>query len=126
MELNNIGESSESLQDVKAYLEGQMSGNIVFWEEDDVHEQILLWKIKKNTPAPSEEDNHEDDEPSEKSHGEERFGDNNAPDSESKRVRALAKEKIENSKNDCEKLYSVLMAITEKYPYILGDINDLL
>lgn len=124
-ELINIGESAESLQSVKEYLEGKMSGDIVFWEEDDVHEQILLWKIKKDTPITTDEKSRPND------NAYPAYTDSNpSVMTQSTKVyiemRDKAKEKIEQYKEDSEKLYIVLMALAEKYTNILGDINNLL
>ncbi len=126
LELSNIGESESSLDDVKAYLEGQMSGDIVFWEEDDVHEQILLWKIKKDTPKPSKGKEQEAGMPDSGSRGTDTHGEPEFVDKDSQSIRAQAREKIEHNRNDSEKLYSVLIALMDKYPYIFDDVNDLL
>ena len=126
LELNNIGESETSLHDVKSYLGGQMSGDIVFWEEDDVHEQILLWKIKKNTPASSRDEDQTGDNSIDSSLGSEPLDETRTSDSMVEKVRDGVRKKIEISKDDSEKLYLVLIALAEKYPYILEDINDLL
>lgn len=121
LELGEIGESASSLDNLKTYLEGQMSGDIVFWEEDDVHEQILLWKIKKSTPEPSRK---EADEGNSSGNSSESY--TGKDDTVSQNVRTLARDKIERAKEDSAKLYSVLIALTEKYLYILDDINELL
>ncbi|MBD5489945.1 MAG: hypothetical protein HDR13_14335 [Lachnospiraceae bacterium] len=126
MELSSIGESETSLSDVKTYLEGQMSGDIVFWEEKDVHEQILFWKIKKKTSEPSNDDSWPDDKIDDTSHEESVTGGQKQSDTEMEKIRIEAKRKIEASKADSAKLYSVLISLMDKYPYILRDVNDLL
>ena len=125
-ELNSIGESELALQDVKSYLMGQMSGDIVFWEEDDVHERILLWKIMKDAPEPQDEEKQTQGHTDDNSHTGERLGSDKAFDSDNQEKRIHVKEKIESCKDDSGKLYSILIAIAEKYPYILDTINDLL
>lgn len=126
-ELTSIGESVESLKSVWEYLDGQMSGDIVFWEENDVHEQILLWKIKKdkpihviNTPNTYVNDDNSMVESDLNSGGQ------IYPINTSDGLRTRVKDKINQYRSDSEKLYSVLVALTEKYTNILGDINNLL
>lgn len=126
-ELKNIGESSESLQSVKEYLKGQMSGDIVFWEEDEVHEQILLWKIKKNTPViPLDNTDPIDDDTQNVPWNQKPSLVNQAqPEYGTDELKAKVKTKIEKNKLNSEKLYSVLMALTDKYSNILKDIDEL-
>ncbi len=44
-ELEELHEPADSLELVKAYLDDHLSGEVAFWEEEDVHEKILMWKI---------------------------------------------------------------------------------
>lgn len=131
-ELSNIGESEESLQSVKQYLADKMPGEIVFWEEQDVHEQILLWKIKVNAPAENVSPvnsgtNVSNDLSEDNQQGNEHYGSNNTVSSDDvDELKVSVKSKVENNKMNSEKLYRVLVALVEKYPSILQDIDELL
>lgn len=126
-ELEEIGENLDVLQDVKQYLEGQMSGDIVFWEEDDVHEQILLWKIKKDSQkAIKSEPKRNEDKNSMSVEGGSNFKNQLQSGDGVVELRSKVKEKIEQYKTDSEKMYSVLITLVERYPDILKDVNDLL
>ena len=131
-ELSNIGESEESLQSVKKYLADKMPGEIVFWEEQEVHEQILLWKIKANVPAentsPENSDaNVNDDLSTGNAKAREQDGLNNAVSTdEVDKLKVSVKSKVENNKTNSEKLYKVLVTLIEKYPGVLKDIDELL
>lgn len=116
-----VGENEDSLSDVKKYLDGHMSGEVVFWEEDEVHEQILFWKIQKDKPAEPDE---EPEEPSAKKDDDN--DENNQPDENTEQIRVAVMNKIEAHKTDSEILYSVLKTIVEKRSDILADINKLL
>lgn len=131
-ELSNIGESEESLQSVKKYLFDKMPGEIVFWEEKDVHEQILLWKIKANAPvenvSPANSGtNVNNDLGTGNTQGSERDGSNNVlATDEVDELKVSVKSKVEKNKTNSEKLYKVLITLVDKHPSILNDINELL
>jgi len=128
-ELKNIGESEESLQSIKIYLDGQMSGDMVFWEEDDVYEQILLWKIKKTTPITPEPELDPGDNVDIEDHSR---NDNMTSENTSQpekgivEMRTKAKTKIEQYRSNSERLHFVLVTLVDKYSNILRDIDDLL
>lgn len=126
-ELKAIGENEDSLQCVKKYLEGHLSGDIAFWEEDEVHEKILRWKINKDKKADSVH-NYSYSNDSNDSPNVSNLNDNSHIQwtSNSDKLKEEAMNKIEQIRSDSEKLYSVLMALTKKYNNILGDIIELL
>ncbi|MBD5550155.1 MAG: hypothetical protein HDQ96_03115 [Lachnospiraceae bacterium] len=131
-ELSNIGESEESLQSAKKYLADKMPGEIVFWEEQDVREQILLWKINANVPAenvssanPGTNVNNDLSAGNKQSSGQD--SSNNAVLADKvDELKVSVKLKVENNKTNSEKLYKVLVTLIEKYPSILKDIDELL
>ena len=131
-ELSNIGESEESLQSVKKYLSDKMPGEIVFWEEQDVHEQILLWKIKANVPADNMSSANADTNMNNGSSegnakGNEQDGSNIAVSTdETDELKVSVKSKVDSNKMNSEKLYRVLVTLIEKYPSILKDVDELL
>ena len=131
-ELNAIGEDTSVLPEVKDFLSGKLSGEIVFWEEDDVHEQVLMWKISKTTPTHEPEMDHDDDDNDENSGSSSSVwnvgGSATGNDSGEKtqEVRAKVKEKVEANKDNVEKLYQILMLLVERYGNVLKDIDELL
>lgn len=135
MELEKIGEREEAIQGVREYLDGQMSGDIVFWEENDVHDQILQWKIKKdnrpkdsgNTPKPIEESNSKPFEPAASSSTISISSlSTTIQGDETGELRERVKTKLKQHKGNVGKFYEVLVFLTDKYPNILGDIDSLL
>ena len=115
---------------MKEYLQGVMSGDIVFWEEEDVHEQILVWKIKKNTPKKDigelrAQDIGDEERKSQK---------DNIDTSKNQllsqnmitELRNRVKSKIDQYKKDSNKLYDVLMILSDKYSDVLEEIDQLL
>lgn len=131
-ELSNIGESVESLPSVKQYLDDKMPGDIVFWEEQDAHEQILLWKIGNNVPSENvlttnSYTNANNDLGVDNQQGNEDTGsNNNFSTNNTVELKENVKTKVDNNKMNSEKLYKVLIALIDKYPSILGDIDNLL
>lgn len=133
-ELKTINEDENALNEVKTYLEGQMSGDMVFWEEDDVHEQILLWKIKSktsslsaNAPDNANGDSTESSQSSDYSGGTDTVSPNVNPPSEAfNELRESVKAKIYQNKTESEKLAEILISLVERYPNILEEINKLL
>ncbi|MDE6433412.1 MAG: hypothetical protein K2L07_04210 [Lachnospiraceae bacterium] len=124
-ELESIGEKEEVIQSVKEYLDRQMSGDIVFWEEKDVHEQILQWKIKKdnrtqNTGTSLKLSDGIESIPMDV------IPTSSSIDNETKELRNRVKEKIEQHKTDAGKFYEILMFLADKYISVLGDIDNLL
>lgn len=124
-ELSNIGESVESLQSVKKYLDDKMPGDIVFWEEQDVHEQILLWKIRANVPAENVSTTNSDTNAN-NNLNENNGSNNDFSTNDTVELIENVKTKVENNKMNSEKLYKVLMELIDKYPSILRDIDNLL
>lgn len=132
-ELKNVHENIESLENVKNFLEDKMPGDIVFWEESDIHEQILHWKIGKNTPINNTSTagnkginvnpgfGTEDIQGDKESDPEEDLSKNVVI-----KLKADVKIKIEDNRTNSAVLYNILMSLIEKYPSILGDINNLL
>lgn len=131
-ELSNIGESEESLQSVKKYLDDKMPGEIVFWEEQEVYEQILLWKIKANAPAENVSPansgkNGNNDLSTGNTTGSKQEGLSSAVSTDKvDELKVSVKSKVENNKTNSEKLYEVLITLVEKHHSILKDIDELL
>ena len=131
-ELCKIGESEEALQSVKQYLDDKMPGEIVFWEEQEVYEQILLWKIRADVPAENVStmnsstnvsdnlgtDNQQDNVCD--------VSNNNVLTDDADELKESVKSKVESNKMNSEKLYKVLVALVDRYPSILRDIDELL
>lgn len=130
-ELGKIGESETNLPEVKSYLTGKLSGEVVFWEENDVHEQIMMWKIDKmQSPSNStqDQDPHTPD-PDSNFETQTTRSTTTVPNVDTEKVitlRSKAKDKIESCKNDNEKLYALLILLADKYDAILEDITELL
>lgn len=127
--LREHGGNEEDLSEVKVYLDGQMSGNLVFWEEEDVENQIIRFLLEKtrrlqieNAPVREEEDTRET-ESAGASSGEERYPE---PESETSRLRSRVQSKIEYVREDSERLYNVLMVLSDKYADILDELDRLL
>lgn len=131
-ELRAVGEDETSLPDVKVFLNGKLSGEIVFWEEDDIHEQVLMWKIHSSTPAPDqdEEDSSNGGSPewddSSASNGEENRGEDGTDNNSSQEIKRRVKEKVEANKDNADKLYQLIMLLSDRYGYILKDIDEFL
>lgn len=127
-ELKDINEDSDSLESAKTYLEGQMSGDLAFWEEDEVHEKILRWKIERDRQAETlkkrSSDNHEHSPMPAVRQEEERSG--SISDSHVNELRARVKNKLEENQSESEKLYNLLVVLADKYADILQDIDELL
>jgi hypothetical protein len=131
-ELKDIEENEDSLQNVWEHLNGTMSGEIVFWEEKDVQDQILRWKINKNRQAkpnidPGAESGNLGNEVRGVRNTEPKKS-INKPESgnDAWELRAKAKRKLEQYKADSGKLYDLLVALAEKHSIILEDIDNLL
>lgn len=119
--LDEIQEDYSLIDSVIAYLKGKLSGNICYWEEPDVNTQIYLWKIDKDKKPEKEEDEREQTD-SELSDPEAV----NKNDDVVKELRESVLAKIDASKDDSEKLFTVLQLLVEKYSNILKDIDNLL
>ena len=123
IELGKIGEKEEAVQAVQSFVEDKLSGDLVFWEENDVREQILLWKIEKDTSKTFELDRGEQSEKT--GHQNVAYtGTNSAADIWELRKRV--KDKIEAARSDTSKLYEVIIMLVDKYTDILGDIDRFL
>lgn len=137
-ELTNIGEDSKSIDEVKDYLNARMSGDIVFWEEDDVQKQILLWKIQKPTPPATPAKADDTGTRTVKSVERDLKTDNcdsrdnplgetkNTDDTADSEMLNNVKKRIEENRDNSEKLYQIIMKIMDKYNYLAKDINDYL
>ncbi|MCR4611452.1 MAG: hypothetical protein K5644_06110 [Lachnospiraceae bacterium] len=131
-ELQAVGEDETSLSDVKGFLNGKLSGEIVFWEENDIHEQVLMWKIHASTPVPDpDEDDSNNGESSDwgdsgTSNGEENAGEDEENNNSSQEIRRRVKEKVEANKDNADKLYQLIMLLSNKYGNILKDIDEFL
>lgn len=131
-ELQAVGEDETSLSDVKGFLNGKLSGEIVFWEENDIHEQVLMWKIHASTPVPDpDEDDSNNGESSDwgdsgTSNGEENAGEDEEDNNSSQEIRRRVKEKVEANKDNADKLYQLIMLLSNKYGNILKDIDEFL
>lgn len=130
-ELQAIGEDEASLPDVKGFLNGKLSGEIVFWEEDDIHEQVLMWKIHSSTPDPDENgSNNGGGAPDWVDHGTSNGDENSGEDREdnnpSQEIKKRVKDKVEANKDNADKLYQLIMLLSDKYGNILKDIDEFL
>lgn len=130
-EVNAVGEDSSVLADVKEFLNGKLSGEIVFWEEADIHEQVLMWKIQKSTPVPESDNNDSngDETWNRGDSGEEDRGsanDGEGNNNSSQETRTRVKEKVKANKDDAGKLYQLLMLLIDRYGNILNDIDEFL
>lgn len=137
-ELLDIEENYESVSDVLEYLFGVMSGDIAFWEENDVRQNILRWKIQKhNTGKPyngkskkSEEYESSGQDEKTKTIGgtttANKTGFGESEQSFGQVVRDRVKEKLAKNKYNSEKLYDLLKSLVEKYDVVLEDLDELL
>ena len=130
-ELQAIGEDEASLPDVKGFLNGKLSGEIVFWEEDDIHEQVLMWKIHSSTPDPDENgSNNGGGAPDWVDHGtsngDENPGEDREDNNPSQEIKKRVKDKVEANKDNADKLYQLIMLLSDKYGNILKDIDEFL
>lgn len=129
-ELKAVGEDETSLPDVKGFLNGKLSGEIVFWEEDDIHEQVLMWKIHSSTPTPDQDDSNNGGSPewddSSASNEEENRGEDGTDSNSSQEIKRRVKEKVEANKDNADKLYQLIMLLSNRYGNILKDIDEFL
>lgn len=131
-ELQAIGEDEAALSDVKGFLNGKLSGEIVFWEENDIHEQVLMWKIHASTPAPDsdEDDSNTGGSPDWDDHsasnGDENPGEGREDNNPSQEIKRRVKDKVEANKDNADKLYQLIMLLSDKYGNILKDIDEFL
>lgn len=133
-ELMKIDESRNSIEEVKVYLNTRMSGEIVFWEEDEIQRQILMWKInKKNGEEPKPEGNNTGKE---EASGEMEEGTEGSAESENEdcsnqeetevEIRKIVIRKLKKHKDDSKKLYEILTKVLEKYSFVANDIDKYL
>jgi len=130
-ELKKIEEDGISLPAVKSFLNGKMSGDIVFWEESDIHEQILLWKIKKKSEEGSQSNNQssqtsEDGKVIEQENEVGSNTDNNSGITSQDDVMKRVGDKLLAVKSNGEKLYDVLIVLMKKYSNIAEEVDNLL
>jgi len=130
IELEKLGEHCDDLKAVHDYLAEHMSSDIVFWEEDDVRENILRWKIQKDNV--SEEQAHEavhhkyDDESNTQNNLESGQISNNKDTQGVAEIKSKVMEKLEKNRTNSEKLYEILKALAGKYANILDEINEMM
>lgn len=136
-ELEGIGESSDSLQEVRKFLIGRMSGDIVFWEEKDIHEQILYWALEKKK-AIEEARKAEETRKAEEAH--KTTEDNNGETTENSEEPTSDSEEKENHvellkrvdeklvlyKNDSDTLYNLIVKLLNKHKELASIIDELL
>lgn len=131
-ELKAVGDDETSLADVKEFLNGKLSGEIVFWEEDDIHEQVLMWKILKQTPSHGSDEEASNDAgstdwgDSSTSNRKENSGGGEKNNSSSEEIKIRVKDKIEANKDNTDKLYKLIVLLSNKYGNILNDIDEFL
>ena len=141
-ELARVGENSNSLEEVRTFLTGRMSGDIVFWEEKDIHEQILYWALDKKaieeTRRAEESRQAEEARRAEESRqaretdGTKKSGENTEEPSndfkkdEQKELLNRAKEKLLSNKHNSEKMYSLLVKLLEEHKELAYLIDEIL
>lgn len=133
-ELLKIDESNKSIKEVKEYLNERMSGEIVFWEEDEIQRQILMWKISKKNREESK--SHEGGDAKEKDSGKieestEESGESANTNSfdQGEKVDEITESvirRLEQHKGDSKKLYEILTGVLEKYSFLAKDIDKYL
>lgn len=121
-ELEEIKEPADSLEAVKAYLDDCLSGEVAFWEEDDVHEKILMWKIHNQESRRMTERSSSASLDQAAGTSENVFNGQTAAAGENLHERV--KQKIEHNRADSAKLYQVLMLLVDKYSNIWEDIEN--
>lgn len=130
IELVNLGEHCEDLKAVHDYLAEHMSSDIVFWEEDDVRENILRWKIQKDSAAEElahETAHHEDDDEANAQNNLESGQTSDHEDIQGDaELKSKVLEKLEKNRTNSEKLYEILKALASKYANILNEINKMM
>lgn len=137
-ELKDIKEDADSVEEVKEFLKSKMSKEIEYWEEADVKSNILHWKIEKDnsrkaitykevdtksnmaycTEQKTEKNNNYTiyiDE--EKKHGGEK------KDFE---VEKSVKMRIQENRDNSQKLYTIIMNLIDKYSFLIEDIENFL
>lgn len=135
-ELKKIDENENSLDDVKGYLNTKMSGDVVFWEEDDVQKQIWMWKLNSKKPVDTGEDDsssNNTDIPNDnsgqgwgiKETGNVSSGNKSQIKTSTEKIK-IAEQKLEANKSNSKKLYDVLIKLMNKYGYIANDISEYL
>lgn len=132
-ELSKLGETINSLQEVRSFLSGRMSGEIVFWEEKDIHEQILYWALEKKKAmeevgqvksACRVEEFHKE----EKAHqikNVDKFVNSKELDGQRKVLYSVS-EKLILNRHDSEKLYNVLVKLLKDHAELASFIDELL
>lgn len=126
-ELIKIGETIDSLKEVRNFLTGRMSGEIVFWEENDVHEQILYWALEKKKVAENVRNAEEKNEEG-KTHISENINKpvNSEECNEQKNVVQRVNEKLLLNKHDSEKMYHILVKLLEEHAELATFIDEIL
>lgn len=121
-ELEAIKEPADSIESVKAYLDDQLSGEVAFWEEEDVHEKILMWKIQDRERKQQVEEKTSAGSQQVVGANINILNAQNTVAAESLRERV--KQKIEHNRADSAKLYQILMLLVDKYSDIWEDIEN--
>lgn len=132
-ELAGIGKSIDSLEEVRDFLAGRMSGEIVFWEEKEIHEQILYWALEKNKRI--EEARKAEESRKEKTHKIEPqnakkdandVGNASEEKDRQKEILNRVNEKLTLNRYNSEKMYNVLVNLLNKHAELATFIDELL
>ena len=140
-ELSQTGETADSLPEVRKALEGRLSGDIVFWEEKDIHEQILYWALEKKKAAEearkaeeackaeedrkAEETSYDDDTENQEGSDENPADDANEDDNQKKLLNRV-NEKLLANKNNNEKLYNLLVSLLKNHEELAPFMDEML
>lgn len=110
--LSEVGGNDSEIEEVIKHLQGVMSGEVVFWEEIDVKNNVYKWKAKKNALIKTyaqeiSEGNNVTPIPTT----------NTPTETEDIKIQAVLK-KLDYISNDSEKLYNIILKIIDKYNII--------
>lgn len=123
-ELEELHEPAGSLELVKAYLDDHLSGEVAFWEEEDVHEKILMWKIhNQERRGQTEEKPPAGSEQSAGTYANASAAQNPATVED---LQERVRKKIKHNREDSTKLYQILMLLVDRHSNILEDIENFL
>lgn len=129
-ELSEIGEPIDSLQEVRDFLAGRASGEIVFWEEKEIHEQILYWALEKKK-AIEETRKYEESHRTEETNKVEtqntgNNSDNFKEEDKEKEILQRVNEKLALNRYNSEKMYNVLVNLLKEHTELAIFIDGML
>lgn len=129
-ELSEIGEPIDSLQEVRDFLAGRASGEIVFWEEKEIHEQILYWALEKKK-AIEETRKYEESHRSEETNKVEtqntgNNSDNFKEEDKEKEILQRVNEKLTLNRYNSEKMYNILVNLLKEHTELAIFIDGML